>query len=95
MSVAQEEVFRIKSTSNVNTTSSAMYHSIKKGHEIEMQAVGAGAVNQLYKIAVHTSGMLAREGRELLIKPGMRNVPGKIDQTDKEISIVIARIKVN
>jgi stage V sporulation protein SpoVS len=86
------EIFRIKSTSNVNTTAVAMFHSIKKGRPIEMQAVGAGAVNQLFKIAVHASGLVAREGRQLLLRPGMRNVMGTVQEKAQEISVVTARL---
>lgn len=82
-----DDIFRIKSTSNVQKTALAMYYAVKKNPNIVFSAVGAGAVNQMFKITVHASGIFAREGKALFIKPGMQNVPGKVGDESREISI--------
>lgn len=86
------EAFKIKNDSNVHSTATALskYLLENGADKVEVQAVGAGAVNQAYKILVETRAKLSREGKDLLTKCGMRSVEGKKEGDEgKTISIAV------
>lgn len=85
------EVFRIGSAANVRATASAVLSFFREGKkDVEIQAVGAGAVNQAFKIVVHAGAQMSREGKILLTKCGMKNIVSQ----EKDISVAIMRFEI-
>ena len=67
-------VFRISSGSNVVKTSDAIVKSIQEGLQIELQGVGAGAVNQAVKAIAAATGKLAANAVSIVTTIGFRNI---------------------
>lgn len=84
------EVFRIPKDGNVRRTASSVLKYIRAGKQAELNMLGASSVNQGFKIAVHVGAELAREGRDMTVKVGMRNK----DLEDGEFSVCIMRLIV-
>lgn len=63
----------------------------EKNSDIELRAIGASAVNQMYKAITTARGILAQRGIDLLIRPGFDEVD--IDGDKK--TVMIAKIIVN
>lgn len=61
---------KVSSTSSVPQLSGSIVISIEEGCAVEVRAVGAGAVNQMYKAIASARGVLATKGKDLYIKPG-------------------------
>lgn len=62
-------VMRIANHSDTKGTAGALTNFIKEGKQVTMAAMGAGAVNQAFKACAIARGMLAPEGKILLIIP--------------------------
>lgn len=66
--------FKIKKNANVRKNATALSGCLREGKIVELQAIGAGAVNQAVKIMVQARAEISRLGKDLLVKPGMRNI---------------------
>lgn len=64
------KVIKVSSSSSVPQLSGSIIISIEENKEVEVRAVGAGAVNQMYKAVASARGVLATKGKDLYIKPG-------------------------
>jgi stage V sporulation protein SpoVS len=66
----------IKVSSNTPVTSlcGSIVSFIEAGNSIEIRAVGASAVNQMYKGIASARGIIASKGRDLYIKPGFDEI---------------------
>ncbi len=67
-------IFKIRGDSNVVKTSDAIVKSHHEGKSIELQAVGAGAVNQAVKAIAAATGKLASGTIEIVTKIGFKTV---------------------
>lgn len=87
--------FKVKGNSNVHSCSLSLFKLIQEGNEVEVTAIGAGAVNQAVKIISRARANIAQSGQDLLVRPGMRNImlsmvnseTGKTEE--KEMSLAI------
>ena len=68
------EVLKVSSNSTPNSVAGAIAGVIREKHCVELQAVGASAVNQAIKAIAIASGYLAPTGIELICKPAFVNV---------------------
>lgn len=82
--------FKVKSTSNVPMCALSLSKLIEENKDVEITAIGASAVNQAVKIIARARAFVAQTGRDLMTKPGMRNV--MLD--GKEISITVFNFRV-
>ena len=74
MEVYTMNVLKVSSKSNANSVAGALAAAIRDYSEAELQAVGAGAVNQSVKAVAIASGFLAPSGIMLyLIRHGLEN----------------------
>ena len=64
------KIIKVSSSSSVPQLSGSIIISIEENKEVEVRAVGAGAVNQMYKAVASARGVLATKGKDLYIKPG-------------------------
>ena len=70
------EVLKVSTKSNPNSVAGALAAIIKEKNIVEIQAVGAGAINQAVKAIAIARGFVAPSGRDIVCKPAF---------TDKEI----------
>lgn len=82
------EVLKVSSKSAPNSVAGAIAGVIREKKCVELQAVGASAVNQAIKAIAIASGYLAPTGTELVCKPAFVNVT--IDDEDRTaIKIIV------
>ena len=72
---------KVSSKSNPNSVAGALTNIIKESKEIEVQVVGAGALNQLIKAIIICRGYLAPLGINIVCIPSFSEI--KIDNLDK------------
>lgn len=75
------ELLRISSKSSPNSVAGAIAGLIKEQGRAEMQAIGAGAINQAVKAVAIARGFVAPSGIELVCAPAFTDV--KINDEDK------------
>lgn len=68
------KVLKISSKSNVNSVAGAIVGVLKENKKVEMQAIGAGAVNQAVKAIAVARGFVAPLGIELVCIPAFTGV---------------------
>ena len=68
------ESLKVSSTSNPNSVAGAIAGLIKDNHKVEIQAIGAGALNQAIKGIAIARGYVAPAGIELFCVPAFAEV---------------------
>lgn len=68
------EIIKVSSKSNPNNVASAISNIIKKENKIDVQVVGAGALNQLVKSIIICRGLLAPLGINIVCVPSFVNL---------------------
>lgn len=68
------EIFKTSARSNPNKIAGAIANVIKKGDDVEIQAVGSAAVNQSLKAIAIARGFLAPGGHDLICFPAFSDV---------------------
>lgn len=75
------EVLKISSKSNPNSVAGAIAGLIKEHRQAEMQAIGAGALNQAVKAIAIARGFMAPLGVDLICIPAFTTI--NIDSDEK------------
>ena len=75
------EILKISSKSNPNSVAGAIAGLVKESSKAEMQAIGAGAINQAVKAVAIAKGFVAPSGMDLVCSPAFTEVT--IDNEDK------------
>lgn len=75
------ELLKISAKSSPNSVAGAIAGLIKEQGKAEMQAVGAGAINQAVKAVAIARGFVAPTGVELVCSPAFTDI--KINNEDK------------
>lgn len=81
---------RVSGKSPVPQLAGSIIKSVEEGYSVEVRAVGASAVNQMFKSIAVARGTLATKGKDLLIKPGFST----IDEGELEKTVMIANIVI-
>ena len=68
------EVLKISSKSNPNSVAGAIAGLVKESNKAEMQAIGAGALNQAVKAVAIARGFVAPTGIDLVCIPAFADV---------------------
>ena len=68
------EVLKVSTKSNPNSVAGALAAIIKEKNIVEIQAVGAGAINQAVKAIAIARGYLAPIGIDLICVPAFANI---------------------
>ena len=68
------EVLKISSKSNPNSVAGAIAGLVKESHKAEMQAIGAGALNQAIKAIAIARGFVAPSGKNLVCIPAFTDI---------------------
>lgn len=83
------EILKASSKSNVNSLAGAIVGNLKDNKKVEVQAVGAGAVNQTVKAIAVARGFVASSGIDLVCIPAFVSV--EIEQEDRTAMKFIIR----
>ena len=68
------EVLKVSTKSNPNSVSGALAAIIKEKNIVEIQAVGAGAINQAVKAIAIARGFVAPSGRDIVCVPAFTDI---------------------
>ena len=75
------EILKISANSSPNGVAGAIAGLVKENGKVEMQAIGAGAINQAIKAVAIARGFVAPSGVELTCTPSFTEVT--IDNEEK------------
>jgi Uncharacterized protein conserved in bacteria len=75
------EVLKISAKSNPNSVAGAIAGIVKECNRAEMQAIGAGALNQAIKAVAIARGFVAPSGVDLICVPAFADV--KVEGEDR------------
>lgn len=67
-------VLKVASSSNPSSVAGALVKNMQEGKDVELLAVGAGAVNQAVKAVAISRGYISPQGVDITIKPGFEDV---------------------
>lgn len=84
----KKKIIKVSSKSPVPQLSGSIVMSVEEGFDVEVRAVGASAVNQMYKAIASARGILATKGKDLFIKPGF----SEIEENGVERTVMVAYI---
>ena len=68
------ETLKVSSKSNPNSVAGALANILKETSGVEIQAVGAGALNQAIKSIIIARGFVAPSGKNLVCIPAFTDV---------------------
>ena len=68
------EVLKVSTKSNTNSVAGALAAIIKEKNIVEIQAVGAGAINQAVKAIAIARGFVAPSGRDIVCVPAFTDI---------------------
>ena len=85
------EILKISSKSNPNSVAGAIAGLVKESHKAEMQAIGAGALNQAVKAVAIARGFVAPSGVDLVCIPAFAEVQVEGEERTGMMLIVEAR----
>ena len=74
------EILKISSKSNPNSVAGAIAGLVKESQKAEMQAIGAGALNQAVKAVAIARGFVAPSGMDLVCVPAFTDINIEGDQ---------------
>ena len=85
------ETIKVSSKSNPNSVAGALANYLREKESIEMQAIGAGALNQAIKAIAIARGFVAPSGKNLVCIPAFANI--LIDNEEKTAIKLIVEAK--
>ena len=68
------EMLKVSKNSNPNSVAGAIASLVKENKKVEMQAIGAGALNQAIKAVAIARGFVASAGINLVCVPAFTDV---------------------
>lgn len=68
------ETIKVSSKSNPNSVAGALANVLKEKTSVEMQAIGAGALNQAIKAIAIARGFVAPSGKNLVCIPAFADI---------------------
>ena len=68
------EILKVSSKSNSNSIAGALANVLRDNSEVEIQAVGAGALNQAVKGIIIARGFIAPSGKNIYCIPSFSEV---------------------
>ena len=90
MKVLEVEALKVSSKSNPNSVAGAIAGMIKEYDKVELQTVGAGALNQAIKAVAIARGYVAPVGINLICIPEFVDI--NIDEEDRTgIKIIVKK----
>ena len=68
------ETLKVSSKSNPNSVAGALANVMREKGEVEVQAIGAGALNQAIKAIAIARGYVAPTGKDLICVPAFSDI---------------------
>ena len=68
------EILKVAAKTNPNSLAGAIANVIKKEDKVELQAIGAGAINQAVKAIAISRGYVAPSGVDLVCIPAFKDI---------------------
>ena len=68
------EIIKVSSKSNSNSVAGALANALREKQSVEMQAIGAGALNQAIKAIAIARGFVAPSGKNLICIPAFTDI---------------------
>ena len=68
------ETLKVSSKSNPNSVAGAIANVMREKREVEIQAIGAGALNQAIKSVAIARGFVAPSGKNLVCVPAFTDI---------------------
>ena len=68
------EILKVSSKSNPNSVAGALANVFRERGSVEIQAVGAGALNQAIKAIAIARGFVAPSGRDIVCVPAFTDI---------------------
>lgn len=68
------EVLKVSTKSNPNSVAGALAAILKERNIVEMQAIGAGAINQAVKAVAIARGFVAPSGKDIVCVPAFTDI---------------------
>lgn len=68
------ETLKVRSKSNPNSIAGALANVLKEKNSVEIQAIGAGALNQAIKAIAIARGFVAPSGKNLICIPAFTDI---------------------
>lgn len=88
--MANKKIIKVSAKSPVQSLASSIVFSIEAGENVVLRAVGASAVNQMYKGISVARGTLASKGSDLFIKPGF----DEVTEDGEKKTVMVAHIVI-
>lgn len=85
------EILKVSSKSNPNSVAGALANILKERDMVEIQAIGAGALNQSVKAIIICRGFLAPSGKNFVCIPAFADI--KIDKEERTAIKLIVQVK--
>ena len=79
------EILKVSSKSNPNSVAGALANVFREKGNVEIQAVGAGALNQAIKAIAIARGFVAPSGKNLICIPAFTDI--EIDGKEKKVTL--------
>lgn len=86
-------ILKVSSKSNPNSVAGAIAGMIKEYGKVELQSIGAGALNQAIKSIAIARGFVAPAGYNLVCIPAFAEI--EVDDTDRTAIKLIVRNECN
>lgn len=86
------DILKVSSKSNPNSVAGAIAGQIKESGKVEIQAIGAGALNQAIKAIAIARGFVASSGHNLVCIPAFADI--EIDSEDRTGIKLIVRDEI-
>ena len=68
------DILKISTKSNPNSVAGALANVFREKNSVEIQAIGAGALNQAIKAVAIARGFVAPSGKEIVVTPSFWEV---------------------
>ena len=75
------EILKVSSKSNPNSVAGAIANILKEKEKLDIQVIGAGALNQLIKAIIISRGFIAPLGKNIVCIPSFKDI--KINDQEK------------
>jgi stage V sporulation protein S len=72
--ISKMEILKVSSKSKPNSVAGAIANAFKEKNQIEIQAVGAGALNQAIKAVAIARGYIAPSGKDIYCIPAFSDI---------------------
>lgn len=92
--MSEVKQIKVSGKTNVQQLSYSIVSLINKGHDVEVRAMGASAVSQMYKGITVARGTVALKGKDLLIRPGFCDISEDENGEEKSKTVMTARLIV-